>query len=204
MIVPGMGTKASASLADALFTPVQQRVLGLVFGQPERSFQSAELIRLAKGGTGAVHRQLARLEASGLVAVRRTGNQKHYQANRESPVFSELHGLAVKTVGIAEPLRHALATSRHAIRAAFVYGSVAKRTDKASSDIDVMIISDRLRYADAYEALQKAESVLGRTVNATVMSRADWRAKRSRRDSFVARVAAQPKLFVIGAEDDLV
>jgi predicted nucleotidyltransferase len=136
--------------------------------------------------------------------VRHTGNQKHYQANRKSPVFSELHGLVVKTVGIVEPLRKALARCRRAIAAAFVYGSVAKRADRAWSDIDVMIISARLRYADAYEALQQAERVLGRTVNPTVMSHADWRAKRSGRDSFVARVAAQPKLFVIGGEDDLV
>lgn len=204
MIVPEVGrTARKQGLADALFTPVQQRVLGLLFGQPGRTFQSAELIRLARGGTGAVHRQLARLEASGLVAVRRTGNQKHYTANRESPVFSELHRLVVKTVGIAEPLRRALAASRGAIEAAFVYGSVAKGKDKARSDIDLMVISNRLSYSDVYERLQKAEALLGRTVNPTVMSPADWRAKRSRKDSFVARVAAQPKVFVIGSNDDL-
>src|SRR5437773_947946 len=100
MIVPKMGRMAArTSLADALLTGVQQRVLGLLFGQAERRFQSAELIRLAKGGTGAVHRQPARLEAAGLVTVTRSGNQKHYQANRESPIFAELEGLIVKTVG---------------------------------------------------------------------------------------------------------
>src|SRR6185503_3535612 len=103
---PGRTTSAVAS---ALFTPVQQRVLGLLFGQPDRTFQSAELIRLAKGGTGAAHRQLARLEAAGLLTVTRTGNQKHYQARHDSPVFPELHGLVVKTVGLTEPLRAALA-----------------------------------------------------------------------------------------------
>src|ERR1700730_3069803 len=120
MIVPVMGTKASkkanasgaatvtTGLADVLFTPVQQRVLGLLFGQPERRFQSAELIRLAGSGTGAVHRQLQRLAKAGLVGVTRDGNQKYYEAKKESSVFPELHGLIIKTVGVVEPLRDAL------------------------------------------------------------------------------------------------
>ena len=101
MIVPKMGT----SLASALFTPVQRRVLALLFGQPQRRFQSAELIRLARSGTGATHRQLQRLASSGLVLVTKEGNQKYYQANRESPIFPELHGLILKTVGIVEPIQ---------------------------------------------------------------------------------------------------
>jgi predicted nucleotidyltransferase len=206
MIIPEMGTTASkprTGLADALFTPVQQRVLGLLFGQPDRRFQSAELIRLAKGGVGAVHRQLGRLAETDLVTVTRSGNQKHYQARRDSPVFEELHSLIVKTVGVAEPLRQALAGKARAIRAAFVYGSVAKGTDRARSDIDLMVISDSLRYSDLFEALQAAEAVLGRTINPTVMTVAQWRAKRARADSFTARVAGQSRVFVIGSDDDL-
>jgi len=205
MIVPEMGrkTRARSGLADALFTPVQQRVLGLLFGQPERRFQSSELIRLVKGGTGAVHRQLGRLAAAGLVTVAQVGNQKHYQARRDAPVFAELHGIVVKTVGLAEPLRRALAPMMSGIRAAFVYGSVAKGTDRASSDIDLMVISDSLRYADLFGALQSAEATLGRKVNPTVMTLAQWRTKRGGRDSFAARVAAQPRIMVAGSGDDL-
>lgn len=206
MIVPEMGIttfRPRAGLADALFTPVQQRVLGLLFGQPDRRFQSAELIRLAKGGVGAVHRQLSRLAEADLVTVTRSGNQKHYQARRDSPVFEALHQLVVKTVGVAEPLRQALARKARAIRAAFLYGSVARGTDKARSDIDLMVISDSLRYADLFETLQAAEAVLGRTVSPTVMTLAQWRAKRTRADSFAARVAGQPRVFVIGSDDDL-
>jgi predicted nucleotidyltransferase len=206
MIIPEMGrtsSKTRSGLADALFTPVQQRVLGLLFGQPDRRFQSAELIRLAKGGVGAVHRQLGRLAEAELVTVTRTGNQKHYQARRDSPVFEELQRLIVKTVGIAEPLRQALARRAGAIRAAFVYGSVAKGTDRAGSDIDLLVISDSLRYSDLFESLQAAEAVLGRTINPTVMTAAQWRAKRARRDSFAARVAGQTRVFVVGSDDDL-
>ena len=206
MIVPGMGRTRStprASLADALFTPVQQRVLGLLFGQPDRRYQSAELIRLVRGGVGAVHRQLSRLASSGLVTVTDVGNQKHYQARRDSPVFEELHGLVVKTVGVAEPLRKALGRIAKGIRAAFLYGSVAKGADKATSDIDVMVISDTVTYAEVYEALQEAEAILGRTVNPTVMTHAQWRAKRARSDSFAARISAQRRVFLVGSDDDL-
>ena len=94
--------------------------------------------RIVGSGTGAVERELARLEGSGLVATQRIGNQKHYQANRNSPIFAELHGIVVKTVGMAEPLRAALAPFGDRIKAAFVYGSLAKGTDTAASDIDLM------------------------------------------------------------------
>jgi predicted nucleotidyltransferase len=205
MIIPEMGMSGTrrGGLADALFTPVQQRVLGLLYGQPDRRFQSAEVIRLAKGGVGAVHRQLGRLAEAELVTVTRSGNQKHYQARRDSPVFEELHRLVVKTVGVAEPLRRALARKARLIQAAFVYGSIAKGTDRARSDIDLMVISDSLRYADVFEALQAAEAALGRPVNPTVMTLAQWRAKRAQAGSFTARVANQPRIFVIGSADEL-
>jgi predicted nucleotidyltransferase len=206
MIVPNMGRKAAPAttgLAEALFSPVQKRVLALLFGQPDRRYQSAELIRLANSGIGAVHRQLSRLAEAGWVTVFRTGNQKHYQANRACPAFTELNGLIVKTVGLVEPLRQALAPRAKGIRAAFIFGSVARGADTARSDIDLMVISERLSYPDIFEAVQGAEVVLARPVNPNVMSPAEWRVKRAKKDSFAARVAGQPRLFVIGSEDDL-
>ena len=214
MILPNMGRKAPArdrdssvaltGIAGALFTPVQQRVLGLLFGQPERKYQGNELIRLAGSGTGAVHRLVTRLAEAGLVTVERVGNQKYYRANRESPVFEELRGLVAKTAGLAIPLREALAPLAKGIDAAFVYGSLAKGTDRAGSDVDLMVISRKLEYAKLYEVLQKSETALGRPVNPNLMTPQEWRKKRAVRDSFAARIAAQPKIFVIGSEDELV
>ena len=97
------------STADALFPAVRQRVLAVLFGSPDRSFYANELIALARSGTGAVQRELASLLAAGLITVRDQGNQKHYQANAASPVFAELRGLVLKTVGLADVLRAALA-----------------------------------------------------------------------------------------------
>ncbi len=214
MIIPEMGTIGRPSadgpsgpvsgLATALFTPVQQRVLGLLFGQPDRRFQSAELIRLARSGTGDVHRVLTRLADAGLVTVERNGNQKYYQANRASPVFAELHGLIVKTSGLIAPLRTALAPLADRIRAAFVYGSIAKGRDRATSDIDLMVIADELEYAEVFSALQTVETELARTVNPNVMSLSEWRRKRSQRGGFVSRVHGQPRLFIIGSDDELI
>jgi predicted nucleotidyltransferase len=206
--IPNMGITAKpsttlTSLADALFSGTQQRVLGLVFGQPERSFYATELIGLTGAGSGAVQRELARLAQSGLVNVRPLGNQKHYQANPDSPIYGELCGIAQKTVGLAEPLREALAPMAAQIAVAFVFGSVAKRQDTAASDIDLMLISDRLGYADVFAALEAVSVRLGRPVNPTLMTRKEL-AKRVKNDNaFVTRVLSQPKLWLIGGEDEL-
>src|SRR5580765_5616947 len=195
--------RAASAVASALFTPVQQRVLGLLFGQPERRFQSAELIRLAGSGTGAVHRQLQRLEKAGLVNVSREGNQKYYTARTDAPVFPELRGLIVKTVGIIEPLRAALTPVAHEIDLAFVFGSVAKGSEHAGSDIDLLVVTDKLAYSDIYSALAAAEQRLGRTINPTVFTPAEWKMKRTHPDSFSARITAKPRLFVIGRDDGI-
>jgi len=190
-----------SAVASALFTPVQQRVLGLLFGQPGRRFQSAELIRLAGSGTGAVHRQLQRLEKAGLVTVSRDGNQKYYAAHKDAPVFPELHTLIVKTVGVVEPIYAALAALADQIALAFVFGSVAKGSERGASDLDLLVVTDDLTYADVYAALSPAEQTLGRTINPTVFTAAEWKKKRNHHDSFAARITEQPRLFVIGGDD---
>jgi predicted nucleotidyltransferase len=212
--MPNMGTKLPpsprptpaprrAGLADALFTGTQQRVLGLLFGQPGRSFYATELIGLAGAGSGAVQRELARLAQCGLVSVRAVGNQKHYQANPDSPLFDELCGIVLKTVGLAEPLREALAPLAGKIRAAFVYGSVAKRQDTAASDIDLMLVSDTLTYADVFAALETAGARLGRQVNPTILTGTELARRIAEDSAFVTRILAQPKLWLFGGEDDL-
>lgn len=150
-----------------------------------------------------MHRQLARLGESGWVTVTRAGNQKHYQANAACPAFAELRGLIAKTVGLVEPLRRALEPLADGVQAAFIYGSIAKGTDKAASDIDLLVVSDRLGYPDLFTALQAAESALGRSISPNVMTSQDWQARVQEKGSFEARIAAQPRLFVIGSDNDL-
>jgi predicted nucleotidyltransferase len=199
----GMNTAVVSGLAGALFSSVQQRVLTLLFSHPDRELSTSDVIRLAKSGTGAVHRELRRLANSGLLKVTIIGNQKRYRANRSSPIFSELHRLILKTAGLIEPLKNALSKYEDRIGTAFVYGSVARGEDTSYSDIDLLIIGDDLTYADIYAQLQETEKVLGRTINPTLMAPGDWDRKIESRNGFASRVHAQPKLFVIGADDDL-
>ena len=195
--------KPAPGLADALFAKVQQRVLGVLFGNPRRSFYANEVIGLARSGTGAVQRELARLEGSGLVTVTRVGKQKHYQANSGSPLFEELRTLVLKTFGLGDVLRAALAPVSPSIRAAFVYGSIAKGEDTAASDIDLMGISDRLTYADLFATVEEASARLGRKVAPTIYSPKELSKRVKQDNAFVTRVLAQPKLWLIGDESDL-
>lgn len=194
---------APSGLADALFSSVEQRLLALLFGQPGRRYQTSELIRLARTGNGAAQRVLGRLAKAGLITVTEVGNQKHYQANRKSPVFDELHGLVVKTVGLVEPLRQALEPFGSKVRAAFVYGSIAKGTDRAGSDIDLAIVSDELSYLDLFDALHAAERQLAREVSPNIFTEQEWQQRRAEAGSFVARIDERPRLFVIGSSDEL-
>lgn len=190
-------------IADALFTKVQQRVLGILFGNTERSFYAQEVIALAASGSGAVQRELARLEGAGLVTVSRVGRQKHYQANPAAPVFAELRSLILKTSGLAEPLRAALAPVADMIEVAFVYGSIARGQDRAASDVDVMVVSETLSYPDLFGALEEASSELGRTVNPTIYTLAELAKRRAEDNAFVSRVLAGPKIWLIGDENAL-
>ena len=209
MIIPILGSttvsrrSSRRSLADALFTKTQQRVFRVLFGHPERSFYASELIRDAGTGSGAAQRELARLEESGLIVARRIGHQKHYQANAASPLYSELRDIVLKTVGLAEPLRDALKPLSSAIRAAFVYGSVAKTTDQSASDIDLMIISDSLTYGEVFGGLERITRAVGRKINPTVYTVAEFSKRAKTENAFVTRVLEQPKLWVIGSDDDL-
>ncbi|WP_296657176.1 transcriptional regulator [Rhodoferax sp.] len=196
-----MNPAESTSLADALFPKVRQRILAVLFGAPDRSFYANELITLAASGTGAVQRELASLSESGLLTVNKQGNQKHYQANANAPVFAELRSLVLKTMGLADVLRNALSPLTAQIDFAFVYGSVARQQDTAQSDVDVMIISASLGYGEVFAVLEQAEVSLGRKVNPTLYSPSEWTKRLAQDSAFVTRVVQQPKIWLIGTEE---
>lgn len=194
---------ASASLSDALFTRTQQRVLACLFGQPGRSFSVSELIHTTGAGSGAVQREVARLSGSGLLSLEAVGNQKRYRANSQCPIHDELVSIVRKTFGLASPLREALAPLVDSISAAFVYGSVAKGQDTASSDVDLMVVSDALSYGEVMLALDPLVERLGRKINPTLYSRSELAKRIAEGNSFVTRVVAQPRTWLIGSEHEL-
>lgn len=195
--------RARTGLADALFSATQQRVLALLFGQPERSFFTNELIGLVGAGSGAVQREVRRLVESGLVTVTRLGSQKHYQANPAAPIFQELCGIVTKTLGPAEVLRAALVPLGDQIRLALVYGSVASHSDTAHSDIDLLLVSDALTLEQVYTVLTPVEQQLGRRVSPTLYSVAEFRRRRTSNNPFLTKVLAGDTIRLTEDHDDL-
>ena len=191
-----MGT--TTSLAGALFTKTQQKVLALLFGQPDRSFYTKELIGLTGSGSGAVQRELQRLTSSGLARMTRVGAQKHYQANPDCPVYHELIGIMHKTVAVAEPIRQALGPVADRIRLAMIYGSVARDADTAASDIDLLIIADDLMLEELYATLAPIEARLDRKINPMLYTVQEFNARRSAKNPFLSRVLADESLILIG------
>lgn len=186
------------SLSEALFTATQQKVLGLLFGKPDQSFYANEIARWAQVGKGNLMRELDRLQRAGVLTMTRLGNQTHYQANPDCPIYAELLGITRKTFGIAEPLIDALQPFAEQLIWAFVYGSIAKDQANASSDIDLMLIGSGLHYSEVMERLLPLEEHLGRTINPTLYTPEDWAAKRAAENSFVMRVVQQDKINLMG------
>jgi predicted nucleotidyltransferase len=191
------------SISDALFPLVRQRVLALFFGQAERSFYANEVIALVQSGSGAVQRELAALSEAGLLTVSRLGNQRHYQANSACPVYAELRGLVLKTSGLADVLRAALLPLAAQISGAFVYGSVAKQSASSGSDVDVLIVSETLAYAEVFGALEEAAAKLARPINPTLYTPEEFTRRVSKDQAFIKRVLEQSKIWLLGSEREL-
>lgn len=192
----------NTAIGDALFTKTQQRVLGLLYGHPDKTYYLNEIVRLSAVGKGSVNRELEKLCASGLLTLTRQGNQNHYQANARNPIFNELKAIIQKTFGVVDILRAALLPLLPQISAAFVYGSIAKGMEHAGSDIDLMIVADDLSYIELMTLLSPAEKQLGRTINPTVYSLQEFFDRKKSNNHFMTRVMEQPKLWLAGGKDE--
>jgi predicted nucleotidyltransferase len=190
-------------IEKALFSKVQRQILALFFNHTDESFYTNEIIRLIGSGSGAIQRELKRLTLSGLLTIQKVGNQKRYQANPSSPIFSELKNIITKTFGLADCLRDALKPISAQIHIGFIYGSIAKGEATSQSDIDLMLISDSLTYADVYSLFENIGTQLKRTVNPTIYSSAEWIQKSKEKNNFIMRVLEQSKIFLIGNVHEL-
>jgi len=187
-----------ATIADALFSRTQQKVIGLLFAEPDRSFFATEIMQRAASGRGSVQRELERLAGSGLVTVTRIGNQKHYQANREAPVFDELRSIILKTSGLADPLRQALKPLARKIDVAFIYGSVARGEAHAGSDVDLLVVARDLALEQLFARLASAEKAIGRKIHPTLYTPEEFRDRRQK-NAFVQKVLAGPVIPLVGS-----
>lgn len=191
-------------VAPALFGQARRAVLALLFGRPDESFYLREIARLTGTGVGVLQRELKRLGQAGLIVRTVDGRQVYFRANRGSPVFEELRGLMLKTAGVGDVLRLALAAFANdgRIRVAFVYGSVAAGKAGAESDVDLIVIGS-VRLADLLPTVRRAQERIGREVNPTVFAPEDLRDRVQRGEPFIRRVLEGDRLFLIGTADEL-
>lgn len=190
------------SIAAALFSDSQARLFRWLFGQPERSYHLSELRRLSGLGSASLQRELSRLVDSGLILSERVGNLRRFQANQQSPVYTELVALTCKTLGAEPLLREALQPIAARLETAFIYGSVAKQTDTAQSDIDLMLVGEDLSLNEILTLLLPLETQLGRKINPNCYTQSEYARRLAEPDSFVNRVLAQPILPLIGKDLD--
>jgi predicted nucleotidyltransferase len=199
--VPEMSTSL-AGLSHVLFGQSRRSILALLYGHADEEFYLRDLVRKAGTALGATQRELKQLADVGIVQRVRRGHQVYYQANRDNPIFSELKSILTKTVGVHDLVKDALMPLTNRIRLAFIYGSVARQEERASSDIDLMVIGE-VGFNDVVSSLGEAEKRLGREINPTVYSVEEFRAKRKAKNHFLSTVLRREKLFVIGGQNEL-
>ena len=185
------------SLALSIFSDRQARLFRWLFGQPERSFFLNELLRLSGLSSASLQQELKRLTHAGVVQSTRMGNLRLFQANPNSPLFTELVSLTRKTSGVAGVLMNYLRPLRPKLTRAFIYGSVAKQEDTSASDVDLMLVGMDLALAEVLEHLQIAEVALGRKVNPSCYNLQEFERRRVDADSFVSKVMAQPTIDLL-------
>ena len=177
-------------------------MLALLLMRPEGSLHLREIARALDKAPGTLLRELNALAQAGVLLRKRVGNQVHFQANPGCPIFEDLRIILKKTVGVADVLREALAPLAARIRAAFVYGSIARGEERAGSDLDLMIVGG-VRFAEVVATLAPAQEALRREVNPNVYPALEFRKKAAAGEPFLKRVLAERKIFIIGGEDDL-
>lgn len=188
---------SGTNVGDALFTKAQQKVLTLLFGRPDTSFYLNEVVRYAAMGKGVISRELTKLTAAGLLLVSKQGNQNHYQANANAAIFAELKQIVLKTFGLVGLLQAGLEPLLPQLEQAFIYGSVAKGEDHASSDVDVMLVGNDLSYSKVMQMLAPIETQLQRKVNPTLYSPEEFAKRLSVGQNFLTQVMAQPQIELL-------
>lgn len=199
-IVLVMSTRTG--LADLLFGRIRGAILALLYGRADQTFYTRQIAREVDASVGTVQRELENLTKVGLVVRSSVGSQVFYQANRDAPVFPEMRTLVNKTVGVFSMLRSALQPLSKQIAVAFVYGSVARQAESATSDIDLLVVG-KATVDDVLSHLAGVEKSIGRPIIPTVYSASEFKKKLVDGNHFLSAVLKSPKVFLVGDDDEL-
>jgi predicted nucleotidyltransferase len=189
-------------LSASLFGKTRRAILSLLYSHPDEAFYLRQLVRAAGVGLGGVQREVRRLSEAGIIRRMVRGRQVYYQANSQSPVFEELRSLVIKTAGVGDVLRAAMAPLMERINLAFIYGSVARGEERRGSDLDVLVVGD-VTFTEITSALSRAQETLRRDINPTVYPPTEFRSKLAAGHHFIETVLKETKIFLIGDESEL-
>jgi len=192
----------TTGLSDLLFGRTRGAILALLYGRADQSFYTRQIAREVDASVGAVQRELENLSKVELIVRKSVGSQVFYQANRDTPIFPEMRALVNKTAGVFSVLRSALHPLSKQIVAAFVYGSLAREEESAQSDIDLMVVGNA-SLDQVLSRLSKVEKGIGRPINPTVYSVAEFKSKLATGNHFLTAVLEGQKVLLLGDEDEL-
>ena len=195
-----MGMKAK-DISAVLFPGTKRKILALFFLNPDKEYYFSEVVRLTGTRQGVIQRELKNLTDAEILTSEKRGRQKFYSVNRKHPIFQDLRNIIFKTYGVIGRIREALEPAGEQIGIAFVYGSFARGEEVSGSDLDLFVVGD-IGLDDLVSALSKVEEAIGREINPTLFTAAEFRKKWSQKNHFIRSMANTEKEFVIGSEDE--
>lgn len=188
-------------LSNSLFTTTQQKVLAIVYGQPHRSFYTKEIIRISKMGVATIKRELDRMLAAGVLTMEKIGNQHHYQANPDCPIYEEISSIVRKTFGIADVIKSVFIPINDKIKKVFIFGSVASGKESSNSDIDLLVVGT-IGFSELVQLLYPLQETLGREINPKLYTLKDWTALLESDDLFAKEIMTKPQIQVFGEDHE--
>jgi predicted nucleotidyltransferase len=180
---------------------IRQDLLTLFFTNPSKRYYLRELQRMLGYSAGSIRRELLRFQKDNLFTTQKVGNLLYYRLKTNHPLFKELKSIVSKTVGVEGSLRKGISSIKK-IKTAFIYGSFASKKQKADSDIDLMIIGNP-DVSSLNEKISGLEKKLEREINITTYTQDEYKNKRKVKSGFVLDLLKNPKIMLVGSEDDL-
>ena len=190
-------------IAQALFTPAQQKLLGLLFVRVNQGFHLNEIMRLTGLGSASAQRELKRLHDSGLIVSERIGNVRRFRPNKDCMIYGELSSLVKKTFGLVSVLNSALAPLSKVLNVAFVYGATAKEHEGMDTNVELLLIGENTSYGELLSRLPVAERILRRKINPNLYSLPDFKRRLREQQPFILQMLREEKIYVLGDEEDL-
>ncbi|OGC90045.1 MAG: hypothetical protein A2W25_15515 [candidate division Zixibacteria bacterium RBG_16_53_22] len=189
-------------MIKSLFPKTKRTLLALMFLHPDQRYYIRQIEKLTGVSQGALQRELKNLVGIGILRAEKAGHQTFYSVNAANPIYAELYGIMFKTYAVEEVLVGALKPHMNKIAAAFVFGSMARGTEAAQSDIDLFVVG-AISFGDISAAISAPEERLGREVNIYSLTPEEFADKIRSKNHFVDSVLKAEKLFLIGSEDDI-